>query len=147
MRYSKRIVFFLLLVSMFSCKKYIAKLINKPSDEVHTPTQSKDYITENKDVQSDDLTSNLRNNIVDGVYTAEVRYKNEKSLNEFLVTQVVVNDGYVTELKWINGAWLTSGYFKPGKINESGECELYNIADNFRSSVKVLNLKQKSSNK
>jgi hypothetical protein len=58
-----------------------------------------------------------------------------------MVTQVVVNDGYVVEIKWVNGAWLSANYFRPTKIDiETGECQVHNIEDTYNSKIKVLNL-------
>ncbi len=132
------IVVVLIIFTIAGCKKYLASL----TDEKYLLPEEKDnkigYITTESSVL-DEGKPQLA--IADGNYVAEVSYATKSSPLENMVTQVVVNDGYVVEIKWVNGAWLSSNYFHPSKINpETGECEIHNIEDAYNSKVKVLNL-------
>lgn len=54
--------------------------------------------------------------IKDGSYTADVEYYNTTTgINTLYVTKVHVEDGYLKVIKWPNGVWLASEYFKPQK--------------------------------
>lgn len=128
----------LILLTFAGCKKYLASL----SDEKYLLPEEKDnklgYIAPEGSIL-DEEKSTLA--IADGNYVAEVTYATKSSPVENMVTQVVVNDGYVVEIKWVNGAWLSANYFHPSKINiETGECEIHNIEDAYNSKVRVLNL-------
>jgi hypothetical protein len=132
------IVVVLVLLTFVGCKKYLASL----SDEKYLLPEEKDnkigYITSDNSILDVEKSSLA---IADGNYVAEVTYATKSSPIENMVTQVVVNDGYVVEIKWVNGAWLSANYFHPSKINtETGECEIHNIEDAYNSKVKILNL-------
>lgn len=79
--------------------------------------------------------------IKDGSYTADVEYYNTTTgINTLYVTKVHVEDGYLKVIKWPNGVWLASEYFKPQKIRKDGTCIISNIEAGYENRVKILDL-------
>lgn len=79
--------------------------------------------------------------IKDGSYTADVEYYNTTTgVNTLYVTKVHVEDGYLKVIKWPNGVWLASEYFKPQKIKKDGTCIISNIEAGYENRVKILDL-------
>ncbi len=79
--------------------------------------------------------------IKNGSYTADVEYYNTTTgINTLYVTKVHVEDGYLKVIKWPNGVWLASEYFKPQKIRKDGTCIISNIEAGYENRVRILDL-------
>lgn len=79
--------------------------------------------------------------IRDGSYTADIEYYNTTTgINTLYVTKVHVEDGYLKVIKWPNGVWLASEYFKPQKIRKDGTCIISNIEAGYENRVRILDL-------
>lgn len=79
--------------------------------------------------------------IKDGSYTADVVYYNTTTgVNTLYVTKVHVEDGFLKVIKWPNGVWLASHYFKPQKIKKDGTCIISNLDEGYENRVRILDL-------
>lgn len=127
-----------LTVALHSCKPTTNK---KPLAQ---QTDSTNYIDEggptSKIPQINNEVEETRK-IKDGTYTADVEYYNTTTgVNTLYVTKVHVEDGYLKVIKWPNGVWLASQYFKPTKIRKDGTCIISNLDAGYENRVKILDL-------
>jgi hypothetical protein len=106
--------------------------------------QGKDYISEKPAKSYEPIVANdveEKRRIKDGTYIADVEYFNTTTgANVTFVTNVMVKDGYLEVIKWPNGVWLASGYFKPQRIRQDGTCIVVNIEAGYENRVRILNL-------
>jgi hypothetical protein len=143
------ITFLLLCILIAGCqdgKK--ANPADKPVEseitEFKPVEQGTDYISENPSKSYEPIIDNdveEKRRIKDGTYIADVEYFNTTTgANVTFVTNVMVKDGYLEVIKWPNGVWLASGYFKPQRIRQDGTCIVVNIEAGYENRVRILNL-------
>jgi len=143
------ITFLLLIVLTAGCQK--GKKVGPGASPAETEVtefkpeeQGRDYISENPNksyepIIDKEVEENRR--IKDGTYIADVEYFNTTTgANVTYVTNVMVKDGYLEVIKWPNGVWLASGYFKPQRIRQDGTCIVTNIEAGYENRVRILNL-------
>lgn len=113
-------------------------------DDFQPTEQGQDYIAEEtvkSYIPNIDDEAEEKRSIKDGSYIADVEYFNiSTGANVTYVTKVMVRDGYLEVIKWPNGVWLASNYFKPHKIRQDGTCIIKNIEAGYENRVKILNL-------
>lgn len=127
------------ILFLLSCKDK-----DKPASISTVTVDSTNYIEEGGPrsyiPQLDDDKDEERK-IKNGAYTADVEYYNTTTgINTLYVTKVHVEDGYLKVIKWPNGVWLASEYFKPQKIRKDGTCIISNIEAGYENRVKILDL-------
>jgi hypothetical protein len=136
-----------LIISACQKRKQSGTVTPQVAEEVpeFKPTeQGEDYISENTTKSYEPVINNEleeKRRIKDGTYIADVEYFNTTTgANVTYVTKVMVKDGYLEVIKWPNGVWLASGYFKPQKIRQDGTCIVKNIEAGYENRVRILNL-------
>lgn len=130
--------FIVISLALHSCKSTTKK------QTLAQQTDSTNYIDEgtikSKIPQINNEVEETRK-IKDGTYTADVEYYNTTTgVNTLYVTKVHVEDGYLKVIKWPNGVWLASQYFKPTKIRKDGTCIITNLEAGYENRVKILDL-------
>ena len=140
-----------LLAIIISLPVILTACQNKPNStsgtqiEDHVPVeQGKNYIDEEGPksfIPASKEAADETRKIKDGSYTADVEYYNiTTGANTLYVTKVQVEDGYLKVIKWPNGVWLASTYFKPQKIRQDGTCIISNIEAGYENRVRILDL-------
>lgn len=138
--YTNFIVIIIIVFTFYSCKDKT----KNPTTPIATNSENTNYIDESG---SQSKIPHINNEveetrqIKDGTYTADVEYYNTTTgLNTLYVTKVHVEDGYLKVIKWPNGVWLASQYFKPQKIRKDGTCIISNIDAGYENRVRILDL-------
>lgn len=67
-----------------------------------------------------------------GMYCAEVKYKNPKTNTEkYYTLNIDINENQLTHIYWKNGGWLLDENFEPTDFDENGVCKLTNSYKKF----------------